>query len=372
MGLRREIDVRGLAARVEALAGVPELRAAAAAAGVRAHLVGGSVRDLLLGAHRADLDVVVEGDHMVLARALGGGLRVHDRFGTATVTTAGGPVDVARARAERYEHPGALPQVRPADLRADLERRDFTVNAMAVALGRPGELIDPLGGLEDLRSGTLRALHGESFLDDPTRALRAARYASRLDLDPDRATLAGIREARLDTVSADRVEAELRRLATERRPSRGFELLSRWGLIALAPGADELIEAVAALLAAEPWRGYAGPADAVLAAARDETGSAASLAALDPARPSAAVDAARGHGASELALARAMGAAWLDRYLQNWRHVRLEIGGADLLAAGVPEGPAIGRGLAAALRAKLDGDAASRADELRIALAAAQ
>ncbi|MQA74496.1 MAG: hypothetical protein GEU88_09195, partial [Solirubrobacterales bacterium] len=249
MGSRREIDVGGLAARVAALPGIPELRAAAEAAGVRAHLVGGSVRDLLLGRDRADLDLVVDGDHMALARALGGELRVHDRFGTATVATAGGPVDVARARAESYAHPGALPRVRPSGLEADLARRDFTVNAMAVALARPGELLDPLGGLEDLRCGTLRVLHEGSFADDPTRALRAARYATRLDLDPDPATLAGIRGADLATVSADRVEAELRRLAREERPRQGFELLSNWGLIELAPGAGELIEGVAALLA---------------------------------------------------------------------------------------------------------------------------
>ena len=371
MGSRPEIDLAGLSARAEALPGFAELRAAAVAAELHAHLVGGSVRDLLVGRPRADLDVVVDGDHLALARALGGELRVHDRFGPATVATAGGPVDVARTRAERYPHPGALPQVRPAGLDADLARRDFTVNAMAIALERPAEVIDPHGGLEDLRSGILRAVHEGSFVEDPTRALRAARYASRLELDPDEGTLAGIHEADLGTVSADRVEAELRRLAADERPGLGFELLSRWGLFELAPGARELIDYVAELLAADPWRGQADPAQAVLAAARGETERAARLSALDPGRPSAAVEAAHGHGASDLALARAMGAVWLDRYLQEWRHVRLEIDGTDLLAAGIPEGPAIGRGLAAALRAKLDGEAPTRADEMRVALEAA-
>jgi tRNA nucleotidyltransferase (CCA-adding enzyme) len=99
---------------------------------------------------------------------------------------------------------------------------------------------------------------------------------------------------------------------------------------------------------------------------------AAELAAVDPPNASAAVELARGRSGEELLLTRALGAEWLDRYVDEWRGVRLEISGADLLDAGIPQGPAIGHGLEAALKAKLDGDAQSREEELRIALEAAR
>jgi tRNA nucleotidyltransferase (CCA-adding enzyme) len=367
----RQITTDGLAERIGALPGFELVREAAARAGVEASLVGGSVRDALLGLASANLDLVVDGDHQPLVAALGGEAVVHDRFETATVTLPGGPVDIARARAETYPRPGALPEVRPAGLVVDLARRDFTVNAIAVRLADPGVPVDPHDGIDDLRAGLLRVLHDRSFADDPTRALRAARYAARLGLELEPRTLELLRATDLTTVSADRVAAELGKLAAEADPRRGFELLSEWGLIALAPGAGELIDRIVALLSAPPWEGVVPRPAAVLAAARGPGPAAHELAALTPSEPSVAVAAARGKSAAELALARALGGDWLDRYLTLWRNVALEISGEDLIAAGVAEGPAVGRGLAAALRAKLDGEAPTRADELRIALAAA-
>ena len=120
---------------------------------IAAYLVGGAVRDLLLGRDRADIDVAVEGEVAELARRLGGEVRAHERFATATVRVDGLEVDLAATRSETYARPGALPEVRPASLAADLARRDFTVNAMAVPLAGDPELIDPHGGLEDLRAG---------------------------------------------------------------------------------------------------------------------------------------------------------------------------------------------------------------------------
>ncbi|MFL5871008.1 MAG: CCA tRNA nucleotidyltransferase [Solirubrobacterales bacterium] len=367
-----EIDLEGLASRIEALPGFEAARAAADRAGVDALLVGGAVRDALLGRSTNNLDLVVVGDPLPLVEALGGDARVHDRFGTATVATAAGPIDVARARAETYERPGALPTVAPAGLDEDLARRDFTVNAIAIALDEPGRPIDPHDGIADLGAAALRVLHDRSFVDDPTRALRAARYASRLgfDLEPETAEL--IRSTDLETVSADRVEAELRRLASEPSPRRGFELLAEWGLFELPDGAGDLIDAVASLVSEPPWDDAVGGADAVLAAVRGPSDDVTALASLEPRSPSAAVAAARGRSPVELALARALGAAWLDDYLADWRHVRLDISGRELLDAGVPEGPAVGRGLAAALRAKLDGELSGRDDELRTAIDAAR
>ena len=182
MAVQREIDVDGLATRVEALPGFQGVRAAAERAGANAHLVGGAVRDALLGLPAPNLDLVVVGDPQPLIEALGGDARVHDRFGTATVATADGSVDVARARTETYEHPGALPTVAPADeLGADLARRDFSVNSIAVPVSDPGRVIDPQGGLDDLRAGMLRVLH-ERFVrrrSDPRAARSALRVATR-------------------------------------------------------------------------------------------------------------------------------------------------------------------------------------------------
>jgi tRNA nucleotidyltransferase (CCA-adding enzyme) len=343
-----------------------------AAGEVPIYLVGGAVRDLLLGRQRTDLDIAVEGDAAELGRRLGGEVRAHERFATATVRACGLELDLATARRETYPRPGALPEVRPATLAEDLARRDFTVNAMAVPLAGDPALIDPHGGAGDLARGVLRALHERSFVDDPTRALRAARYAARyaFALEPDTGRL--LRDADLATVSRDRAEAELRKLAAEPRARGGFELLDEWGLVALDSSAPELIDAVSALTASEPWRGFVRRDEVVLAAALGRgLRHARELAAAHPSRPSEAVELARGEDAVTLALARGLGAEWLDGYVGEWRHVRLEITGDDLLAAGIPQGPAIGRGLAAALRARLDGEAAGREQELRIALDAA-
>jgi tRNA nucleotidyltransferase (CCA-adding enzyme) len=359
---------------VERVAGLPGLDRVLEAAGeTPIYLVGGTIRDLLIGRERTDVDVAVEGDAAAIGRRLGGEVRAHERFATATVHIDGAEIDLATARSERYQQPGALPDVRPARLSEDLARRDFTVNAMAVPLAGEPELIDPHGGLADLREGTLRVLHERSFVDDPTRALRAARYAARYGfaLEPETERL--LRDADLGTVSRDRVRAELRKLAREDRARRGFELLDEWGLLPLDPRAPELIDAVSDLLSSELWAALVPREDAVLAAtsARDIDRSQ-KLAGAEPETASQGVELAKGHDGTALALARALGAEWLDRYVREWRNVRLDIDGRDLLDAGIPEGPAIGRGLAAAMRARLDGKARDAEEELRIALDAAR
>ena len=370
------IEPDELATRLAALPGAAPLREALA--GERAYLVGGAVRDLLLGIEPRDLDLAVEGDAIAAARLLGGERVEHPRFGTATVRAGGITVNLASTRTERYERPGALPVVEPAELAADLARRDFTVNAIAVALARPGETIDPHGGLEDLERGTLRVLHARSFEDDPTRALRAARYAARLGLSPEPHTERLLRESDLATLTRERVEEELRRLAGERDPVGALRLLVEWGVVR----ADlDLAAAALALTERDPWAGLADRASVVLGAAGIAAGpfssgrerdAARALLEVAPERPSACARAAQGHDATTLAIARAMGAEWLDEYATRWRGVRLEISGEDLLAAGVERGPAVGRGLEVALAAKLDGEVHGREEELRLALAAAR
>jgi tRNA nucleotidyltransferase (CCA-adding enzyme) len=382
-------------------AGRPLLAALNSQPGV--YLVGGAVRDVLLGGAPSDLDLVVEGDPVAVAARIGPNPVVYDRFGTTTVASAGFSYDIGAARRETYAEPGALPAVSPAGLQEDLQRRDFTVNAIAVALDgpRPGELIAYPGGLDDLEQRTLRILHDQSFLDDPTRLLRLARYQARLgfSIDPHTRELAGqaVGGGALDAVSGARIGNELRLLAREQDPVaallalRELELdraihprfgltdaeLARRGL-ALLPldgRRDRLVLAAAALtIPAGELRGLldrldfeAADRDAILAAVRVAPDLSRALTAAR--RASEIAEAVGQAGPEAVALAGALGAEdpaqeWLERL----RLIRLEIDGRDLIAAGVPEGPALGRGLKAALAAKLDGRARGREDELRVAL----
>jgi tRNA nucleotidyltransferase (CCA-adding enzyme) len=350
----------------------PELETVRAASRQPVYLVGGAVRDLLLGRDRADLDLMVEGDATALAAELGGANAEHDRFGAVKVDVDGHEVDIVGARTETYERPGALPTVAPAEtIEEDLARRDFSINAMAIPLQGEPLLIDPHGGRADLEQGLLRVLHDRSFVDDPTRAIRAARYASRFgfDLEPETAQL--LRETDLTTVSADRRRTELERLAAEANACAGFELLGDWGVIDLRPGGIEVMQAVDSLLGTPHWAELVPRERALVAAALGPPGAEEVLASMWAPKPGEGVELAERRDPVELILARAMGADWLDHYLTSWRATGLEIDGDDLIAAGVEQGPAVGRGLRAARHKKLEGEISGRDEELAIALAAA-
>jgi tRNA nucleotidyltransferase (CCA-adding enzyme) len=373
-----------------------------------AWLVGGAVRDLLLGAATVDLDVAVEGDALEaareLARRLGGQVREHERFGTANVRAGDLMVDLATTRRESYARPGALPDVEPAPLEDDLARRDFTVNAMAASLDarEVGELRDPHGGQADLAARVIRVLHPASFADDPTRLLRALRYEGRIAgaLDPGSERLAreAIAAGAPATVSGARVRDELLDLLHE-SPGRGTGRMAALGLDralspALGDAAPELVQAAAdAAAAVGAQRRYAALAalvspapdalagwvedlalraedrDAVLHAARKAPGLVRALEA--PQLPDSALHALLHCELPEVfALALALGApeAPIRRYLDTLSGARLQVTGDDLRAAGVPESPAIGRALEETLRRKLDGQVAGRDAELALAL----
>src|SRR3954466_4655883 len=243
-----EIDPARLPQAIDALPGIDAVRRIAER--VPTYLVGGVVRDLLLGADGVDLDVAVEGDAEALSDIPGYEPERDELFLTGRLVTEARAIDIAQPRAEAYPHPGALPEVRPAPIGEDLSRRDFTVNAMAFPLREGAELIDPHGGLEDLRAGLLRMLHERSFIDDPTRALRAARYAARFGfhLEPDTAKLLG--ETDLSTVSEDRIQNELRKIAAEHDPARPLQLIVDWGVMpTLDPAAPGRVAEVARLVA---------------------------------------------------------------------------------------------------------------------------
>jgi tRNA nucleotidyltransferase (CCA-adding enzyme) len=232
--------------------------------GARPFAVGGLVRDAWLersaGSH--DLDVVVEGDARLVARALadalGGTLVEHERFLTASVELPSGRrVDVATARSERYEQPGALPHVLPAAIGADLRRRDFTVNAMAVELGSGTfGLFDPLGGAADVEARRLRILHPLSFVEDPTRILRAARYATRLRfaLDPwsARCRALALELAPYAALSPARIATELERVVADAAGGPALAVLARAGAFRLLTRRHRATRATVARLSALP------------------------------------------------------------------------------------------------------------------------
>jgi tRNA nucleotidyltransferase (CCA-adding enzyme) len=351
-------------------------------------VVGGAVRDALLGrlerGELVDLDIVVEGDPEPVARALGEIVASHERFGTYEVVADGCLFDVVRARAERYAVPGALPEVIPAALEDDLLRRDFTVNALA--LNAAGVLHAAPAAQEDLVAGRLRVMHAASFRDDPTRLWRMVRYAVRLGFVPEPATqqyaTEAVRAGALETVSDERLGTELRLALQEPDPLAVLHAAQNQGLVADLDLDPARVAQALALLPADAGR----PDLALLGAVIDDGAWAAGYgftaaeqrildrcAALEPVmpgRPSEVASRLRGEPVEAVAVAGAKGdPETAGLYLHRWRHVGLEIDGHDLLAAGVAEGPDVGRRLAAVLARRLDGDLAPGRDaELAAAL----
>jgi tRNA nucleotidyltransferase (CCA-adding enzyme) len=290
-------------------------------------------------------------------------------------------VDVAIARAERYPSPGALPEVWPAPMEDDLARRDFTVNAIAVDLVDGTTRAAPRA-LEDLRDGVLRVLHDRSFLDDPTRLWRLARYRARLGFAIDDHTLELAREAvkagALDTVSGTRIGNELRLALGEPDPVATLQAVAE---LELAPWLDPdrtRIERALEILPEEGDRALT----VLAAAAREplpELGfTAPEVRAADKARalrsapvPGASPsEAARAFDGAPVEAIAATGTPEAERWLRTDRHRRLAITGDDLLAAGIPAGPELGRRLRAAREALLDGRVGDDAEaQLQVALA---
>ncbi|HOD34693.1 MAG TPA: hypothetical protein PLR20_00105 [Syntrophales bacterium] len=210
--------------------------------GFKAFLVGGLVRDLCLGKDNADVDLVIEGDGIEFAKSFapryGAKLRCYVRFGTATIVfPAGFKIDVATARVESYDRPAALPTVRPGRIEDDLYRRDFTINAMAIALSPPavGQVMDPFGGRVDIRDKKIRVLHERSFVDDPTRIFRALRFEGRLGFHLDESTQRLVREAlasgMLERLQDYRIATELRLILQEQNPRPVIRRLESLGAL---------------------------------------------------------------------------------------------------------------------------------------------
>ncbi len=203
------------------------------------YLVGGMVRDLLLGRHNFDLDLVVEGNAVELAKQLAemksGNITTYPHFNTAKLKWCNRSVDFATARSETYAKPGALPTVKSASIESDLFRRDFTINAMAIYLNpqRYGELIDLYRGQDDLEYKLIRIMHEKSFTDDATRIWRGLRYQQRLDFQLEESTLELLKRdiPMLDTISGDRIRYELECIFREEQPEKVLNRADELGVL---------------------------------------------------------------------------------------------------------------------------------------------
>ncbi len=393
--LADHIDVGNFRSVLDAVRGLADV------ADVSAYLVGGPVRDYLLSVPVKDLDICVVGDAPALAAQLadatGGKLTVHQRFGTASVATSDCAVDLVTARRETYRRPGALPDVSAGDLADDLARRDFTINAMAIPIaGESAELVDPHGGRADLCAGVIRVLHRQSFRDDPTRILRAVRYAARFGFRMDDATLAELQAAldgkAISTLSADRIRHELERILKEANPLPALQYADFIGVLDAIN--SSLTAAHLRYLSATPsspltWLAALvwpmSPRAATALAARinapanwvrvidDTTALVARQRQLarPGLRPSEVCALLDGLSPDTIAAAALMPspvvAARARRYLAEWWSVAPRLRGSDLLELGVPAGPAVGEALRALRKARLDGETDSRKDEEGIA-----
>jgi tRNA nucleotidyltransferase (CCA-adding enzyme) len=369
------------------------------------YLVGGALRDLLLGEGHVDLDLMLEGDAIAFAGEVAAELRAkvtrHPRFGTASLKGEGFHLDFAQGRAETYERPGALPRVRPAGLRDDLTRRDFSINAMALRLtGDREDLVDPHGGRRDIEAKLVRVLHDRSFQDDATRILRALRYEGRLGFRLEAQTETWLRRdlPYVATISGARVRRELERIAIEpvapailARAEALDALVATHAALRFAPVAGAVeravqlamphrVEVVLALLLSGATPGQRNDAIGRLAltgaqeaAVRGGVGLQAiekqfddeglppsEVVSLLEGRPVAAIEAfallREGSPAGERA----------RRYLDEWRRVRPRLDGHDLAALGVEPGPPVGALLRLLRDARLDGRARDRDDEERL------
>jgi tRNA nucleotidyltransferase (CCA-adding enzyme) len=419
LGERPETEVEPGASLADELSGLTELapvfEAVAAASepydGV--YLVGGTVRDILLGEPNFDVDIAVEGDAIGLARsvadAIGGRVRAHSKFGTAVVVYGEEQrIDVVTARTEFYDAPAALPSVEHATIREDLFRRDFTINAMAVSLKGEdfGRLVDPFHGRRDLEAKRIRVLHNLSFIDDPTRIFRAIRYESRygfrMDEHTQRLARGTIEMGLVGDLSSARLRDELTALLEEgdagasilrlaeleagraihphlAADEEAVELLERlrglnerygtgipaWRLaveaLARRLPPDEIYDWLQRLKVQRrdaeriAWAVTVGPR--LVERLRGDTPEPAEIVALaEPYAPDAPLFA--------LALADPQP---LHDYFERLRDVRLEVSGADLAKLGVGESPQVGEILGELRRRKLNGQLDGRESELAAA-----
>lgn len=367
------------------------------------YIVGGSVRDLLLGRPIKDLDLVVEGDATQVASQLGekhgAKVTVHPRFGTATINLQGRRIDLATSRKETYLRPGALPEVVPSSLEDDLARRDFSINAMALPLTgtQKGELVDLHGGQEDLAARHIRVLHDGSFTDDPTRMLRALRYEGRLDFSMEEGTSRlleeAVQEKKLTSITGDRIRRELELIFLEEEPVQTLGRARDLGVL-------DTIYHPMGRTDFTPFQGISTDDDPLLylggfAYPLEHYEGEVLISRLYMPNSWASVvrdtiSIRRGMEIDWVDLPHGELAGCLDRYsttavraccmlstlvvrdliqmyLDEMRQVKTLLNGDDLITLGFPPGPAIGEVLRDLRYARVEGRISSREDEVRLA-----
>ena len=390
----------------DALQAVRLVAKAAEDSGAAPYLVGGLVRDLIIGAPASpDLDITLVGAESDtfddIARRAAGEITKRSQFNTVAMRVGAHNFDLIMARSESYPSPGSLPVVRQGTLAEDLARRDFSVNAMAVSLSEAtwGDLYDPEGGMDDLRNGTLRVLHAGSFRDDATRILRAARYSSRLSLRLSTETNDALVESVgfISHISPARVRDELERVFLEEEATAALGLLKEWGALAAIHPALEYDAGVWKLFSekvgcfSERDRvavGYAilgagmSVADVSGVVARLMPGSPARRALMESAGLAERIsgggtvrlsnsslaeilDPLSGYSIVGCAIAAAGSPVGrrLDEYLRLHRQMRSELTGDDIIALGIPRGPEIGSIRRQLRAARLDGTITSKEEE---------
>ena len=380
-----------------------------------AFLVGGTVRDLLMGQRSLDIDIVVEGDGIAFSRELalqlGAKVNVHERFKTAKVISGGLRIDVATARTEYYDSPAALPRVRMSSIKKDLYRRDFTINSLAVKLNPPnfGQLVDFFGGQRDIKDKVVRVLHNLSFIEDPTRAFRAIRFAERFGFKLSKQTESLIKSAikmeLFEKLSGTRLYDELELTFSETDPVSAVKKLSEYGLLGVIhPGLSltEELEAVFASahdtllwfdLSFQVLRPEAAsiylmalvsglserqkdvvfetlsvPHKLKKAMLRDSRQGMEAIRRLPLRDPAALYEALKPLSLEAVLFAMAMASTEaqkkeISHYLLELRKVRPSINGHDLRRMGLEPGPTYAEILDRVLMEKLRGTLASRQDE---------
>jgi tRNA nucleotidyltransferase (CCA-adding enzyme) len=377
--------------------------------GERVYLVGGVVRDMFLGYPNFDLDLVVEGAAVKLAQQVAetsqAKLLAHHRFGTAKLRYENFILDLATARKETYTRPGALPSVTPGTIKDDLNRRDFSINAMAISLGSNdyGDLADPHQGKNDLEHRLIRILHPKSFRDDATRILRAVRYEQRLGfgIETQTAQLLKLDIPMLDTISGDRIRHELELIFREKMPDLALKRLGEMGVLSrislslkgngwIAEKFDrarrlnkpyQLSTLYFCLLIyslseneIEQFLARLNTSITLSRIIRDTLRLKISLPLLDkPAiKPSKIYYLLREYEplaveANAIATESPIEHQHLQLFLTKLRYVRTSLNGGDLKRLGIPVGPEIGQVLHALHKAKLDGEVTTRAGEKKLA-----
>lgn len=394
------------------------------------YVVGGFVRDLLLRRPTADMDIVVEGDGIAFAKALAarlnGRVRAHHKFKTAVLiytqddATEEKHIDVATARLEYYEYPAALPTVELSSIKMDLYRRDFTINALAVQLnpGSFGRLVDFFSAQRDIKERTLRVLHSLSFVEDPTRMLRAVRFEQRYDFEIGGQTRRLIKNALqlklLERLSGTRLFHEFKLILEEHYPLSCLRSMAKLEMLAaihpkleLTPNREALLEEIDRVLnwyrllyvepQPDPWKvnllglcAAWAPEDVetlmrrfnfTQKLANDFTTTREQLVSVTE---ELLQWNNRSGPLSELhqilSPVSLEGVLYLmarsrhdhikrnvSQYLSNLRFMDVEVGGKDLMAMGLPPGPAMGKILQKVLAAKIDGKATSMIEQVKLA-----